>query len=113
MCPFWLFLQRIEVPLTDKPYCMASFQHQSTSVDPNVHGQEVSTPRNVISRFSSRRVRRVMGVCLRKSRSPRFLGSPIAWARLLSLPTVVLCYRGPAHLPRCLHRVLLPHEQLI
>ena len=41
MCRFWLFLQKIEVPLADKPDGMASSQRQPTSVDPNIHGKEV------------------------------------------------------------------------
>jgi hypothetical protein len=41
MCQFWLFLQKIEVPLVDKPSGMASSQRQPTSVDSNVHGKEV------------------------------------------------------------------------
>jgi hypothetical protein len=40
MCQFWLFLQKIEVLLTDKPYYMASSQRRLTSVNPNVYGKE-------------------------------------------------------------------------
>jgi len=42
MCPFWLFLQKIEVPLADKPYGMTYSQRRPTSVAPNVHGKEVA-----------------------------------------------------------------------
>jgi hypothetical protein len=41
MCRFWLSLQKIEAPLADKPYGMASPQRRLTSVDPNVHGKEI------------------------------------------------------------------------